>query len=283
MPKIKIIGNIKYILGENDYDNHNIIKKAKSNWWWFHLDDNASGHCIVCSEKITHNNIIIAGNYIKKYSKLKKNNNVKICYCQISNLIIHNKPGLVGFINNNINTINCYSTIIYHYSKYKTGNGIHFITNYDNYIENIKNKEYIISGIYGRLNKDICFKNNKNHEIIINLNNPIIFKNYNDYELFKNIITMFHYEIHHNTNLKNIANLFCENIKVFDLFFDINEVYCQIKKYMSDFKNKKQYLMLPINYIFNNYNYDGLYIKEINEGIHLINYPSKKNNIIFTL
>ena len=72
MTKTKIIGGIIYILGENDKENHEIIKKSDINYWWFHFDNNPNEHCIVNSYNINNNIIVTASNFIQKYSKNKK-------------------------------------------------------------------------------------------------------------------------------------------------------------------------------------------------------------------
>lgn len=260
MPKVKIIGGIKYILGENDQENHNIIINAKSSWWWYHLNDYVSGHCIVCSDNINENINIIAGNYVKKYSKYKNDNNIKVCYCKINNLKILDKPGLVEFISKP-NIFNCFNTKIYHYSKYKQGHGIYFMNEYNN--------NCMISGIYGELKKS---KNKELNEIILNIDNPLIVDNET---IFYDIINRLNCIIDNN----NIIN-FCNSINTsFNLNFNYKEIKSQIKVFKSNIKFKKK-IMHPFNYILNYYNFNGVYFKDTNYGIYIIKISDKKNNFI---
>ena len=111
MPKTKIVDNITYILGENDKENHQIISNSDKNYWWFHLNNLTSGHCIVQTYKINHNIIIIASNFLKKYTKIKNHLIFSICYTQIKNIKCLNKPGMVeilkdiNYIDNFLNMI----------------------------------------------------------------------------------------------------------------------------------------------------------------------------------
>ena len=201
MTKIKVVAGIKYILGENDKENHEIIKDSDSNYWWFHLDNYASGHCIVCIENINDNIKIIAGNYLKKYSKLKKNNKIKICYTQIKNLKILNTPGLVEY-NKNINFFDCYSTKIYHYSKYKNGYAKEYIIPGGNI--NITNNG-IGSGVYGTTKKQ-----NKQEEYVFNLENPYILNDDDKCRSYINASLLLNKKLNdlENNTLQNISKLF---------------------------------------------------------------------------
>ena len=99
---ININGNditIKYILGTNDKDNHQIIDDADPNDWWFHLNDNPSAHCIVERDEIDTEDMKFACSLIEeksKYAKLKKRN--KYCYTQIKNIKKTKKAGEVTFL-----------------------------------------------------------------------------------------------------------------------------------------------------------------------------------------
>lgn len=262
MPKVKIIGNIKYILGENDYDNHNIIINAKSSWWWYHLNDYVSGHCIVCSDNINENINIIAGNYIKKYSKYKNDNNVKVCYCKVNNLKILDKPGLVEFISKP-SIFNCYNTKIYHYSKFKQGHGIYFMNEY--------NYNCMLSGIYGELKKR---KNKKLNEITLNIDNPLIVDNE---DMFNDIINRLNCIMNNpNDNIINLCDYINSNL---NLNLNLKEIKSQIKIFKSDMKLKKK-LMHPFNYILNYYNFNGIYFKNCNYGIYIIKNCNKENKFI---
>lgn len=84
---IEIIENdIKYKLGRNAEENFEIIDEAKkinSNYWWFHIENSPSGHCIVYTEQLDKAIIQYAGSLVKEYSKLKNQKNVSIIYTQL--------------------------------------------------------------------------------------------------------------------------------------------------------------------------------------------------------
>jgi len=86
------------IIGKNAQENWNIIDNAKSDDWWFHIDDFPSCHVILKTiENIKPSKKII--NYCaclcKENSKLKNNKNVKIIYTQIKNI---KKADIVGSV-----------------------------------------------------------------------------------------------------------------------------------------------------------------------------------------
>ena len=126
MTKTKTVNNITYILGENDRENHEIIKASHPEYWWFHLNSLTSGHCIVMSDKIDDNISIIASNYLKKYTKIRNRMKFSICYTQVKNLKILDKPGMVEIMNN-INYVDHYSTNIFNASKYENGHASEYI------------------------------------------------------------------------------------------------------------------------------------------------------------
>jgi predicted ribosome quality control (RQC) complex YloA/Tae2 family protein len=81
--------NITYKLGRNAKENFFLIDEANDineNYWWFHLEDNPSGHCIVHSEQMDKTIAIVAGNLVKSYSKLKDVKKVKVIYTQLKNV-----------------------------------------------------------------------------------------------------------------------------------------------------------------------------------------------------
>ena len=105
---IKIINdNIIYKLGRNAKENFQLIDEANeinSDYWWFHLEDYPSGHCIIHTKDIDRTNIIFAGNLVKSYSKLKNQPKVKIIYIQIKDImktktigevILNQKPNVI--------------------------------------------------------------------------------------------------------------------------------------------------------------------------------------------
>lgn len=80
---------IIYKLGRNAKENFELIDDAQDanpDYWWFHLEGHASGHCVIYSDDITNQMVAIAANLVKQYSKLKANKKVKIVYTQIKHV-----------------------------------------------------------------------------------------------------------------------------------------------------------------------------------------------------
>ncbi len=105
---IKIINNdIIYNLGRNAQENFKLLDEANqinSDYWWFHLEDHPSGHCIVYTKDLDKSIVIFAGTLVKYYSKLKNQNNVKIIYTKIKfirksktigEVILNKKPNVI--------------------------------------------------------------------------------------------------------------------------------------------------------------------------------------------
>jgi predicted ribosome quality control (RQC) complex YloA/Tae2 family protein len=98
---------IVYKLGRNAQENFKLIDEASeinSDYWWFHLEDHPSGHCIVHSRDINKSVLIFAGSLVKSYSKLKNQKKVKIIYVQIKyikktktvgEVILNEKPNVI--------------------------------------------------------------------------------------------------------------------------------------------------------------------------------------------
>jgi predicted ribosome quality control (RQC) complex YloA/Tae2 family protein len=83
-----IVENYKDIffkLGKNAKENQLLIDTSDSNFWWFHLDDYPSGHCVIESNAINKEMRYFAANLIKQNIKYK-NKRLKIVYTQIKNL-----------------------------------------------------------------------------------------------------------------------------------------------------------------------------------------------------
>lgn len=96
-----IDSDIKFKLGRNAKENFQLIDEAtiiNDNYWWFHLEDHQSGHCIVHTEHIDKQMILFAGNLVKQYSKLKNEKKVKIIYTQIKNVQKTKTMGQVNII-----------------------------------------------------------------------------------------------------------------------------------------------------------------------------------------
>lgn len=93
--------NILYKLGKNAKQNFELIDEAidiNNNYWWFHLDDLPSGHCIIFNEVIDESMIKMASLLVKNNSKFK-NQKVKIVYTQIRNVKKTNNLGEVLITN----------------------------------------------------------------------------------------------------------------------------------------------------------------------------------------
>ena len=93
--------NIIYKLGKNAKENFELIDEANdinSDYWWFHLKDHPSGHCIVHSDQMDKSKAIFAGTLVKLTSKLKDEKKVKIIYTQIKNITKTKTKGEVKLI-----------------------------------------------------------------------------------------------------------------------------------------------------------------------------------------
>jgi hypothetical protein len=295
----EVIG-IKYILGSCDTENHKIIQDGKEcdfngNIYWFHINDLTSGHCLVYLSKYRVLDITIktiACNYIKKYSKYKDTKVLIFCYTPIENIIICNKPGQVTFHNmKKVNYMNHEDTIIYHYSNYKGGNGAEYIIplsqrgepsleyhdNYEKKYEKYSNfditSHHIGSGIYGLATKQ------KSGAYIFKLINPLVLENTDDCNNYMEV--------------SRILNEFCKTGKVskeiykIEKFLNIDDIKKKIntcmKKFNRDLKKRTDMVMMPINYLMFELNYDGIYSKNtildsFSKGnILFTGYPTRKN------
>ena len=99
---IKNIDNIIFRLGKNAKENFELIDCASKDDYWFHIDDEPSGHCIVAHNIMTKEIIITASLMVKENSKFKDKKNVKIIYTQISNIKKTKILGQVIILNNSI-------------------------------------------------------------------------------------------------------------------------------------------------------------------------------------
>ena len=87
---IQIINDqIIYKLGRNARENFELIDEATDTnieYWWFHLEDHPSGHCIVYTDILDKTIIVRAASLVKSYSKLKGEKKVKVIYIQVKNI-----------------------------------------------------------------------------------------------------------------------------------------------------------------------------------------------------
>ena len=100
---IETIDNeITYKLGQNAQENFDLIDEALINnkdYWWVHLNDYPSGHCIIESTKINNQMINTAGRLIKLNSKYDNMNTLKLVYTQIKNIKKTQNIGQVTILN----------------------------------------------------------------------------------------------------------------------------------------------------------------------------------------
>jgi hypothetical protein len=300
----KEVNEVKYILGSCDTENHKIIQNAqkknfKGEIYWFHINDFPSGHCLVYLMENRMMDITIktiACNYIKKYSKYKNKKVLMFCHTPIKNIIICDKPGEVRFYDmKKVNYINHEDTIIYHYSKYNGGNAAEYIIPlsqrgeppfeyYDNY-----EKEYekysnfditshrIGSGTYGLATKK------DSSAYVFKLYNPLILLNTEDCDNYMEVSRLLN-------GFFKMKKVSIENYKIAK-FFNIDELKIRkkinrcMKKFHYDFQNRKDMVMMPINYLMIELNYDGVYSKgtifdSFSKGnILFTGYPTKKNKL----
>jgi predicted ribosome quality control (RQC) complex YloA/Tae2 family protein len=99
--------NIIYKLGRNAQENFQLIDETKEiddDYWWFHLEDHPSGHCIVHTKDLDKSVVIFAGSLVKSYSKLKNQKKINIIYIQIKDIrktktlgevILNKKPNVI--------------------------------------------------------------------------------------------------------------------------------------------------------------------------------------------
>ena len=100
--------NIKYKLGRNAKENFELIDEAyelNDKFWWFHLEEYPSGHCIVHTELIDKTIAQFAASLVKQYSKLRNHKKVKVIYIQIKavkknktigEVVVLNKPTIIS-------------------------------------------------------------------------------------------------------------------------------------------------------------------------------------------
>ena len=78
--------SIIYKLGKNAKENFELIDNSLETYWWFHLDDYPSGHCIIESSSIDYSMALIAAKLVKENSKVKTEKNIKVVYTQLKNI-----------------------------------------------------------------------------------------------------------------------------------------------------------------------------------------------------
>lgn len=100
---IEFIDNdIIYKLGQNAQENFDLIDQALLNnkdYWWVHLNDYPSGHCIIETTKINNQMINVAGRLIKMHSKYDSLKSLKLVYTQVKNIKKTQTLGQVTILN----------------------------------------------------------------------------------------------------------------------------------------------------------------------------------------
>jgi hypothetical protein len=296
----KEVNGIKYILGSCDTENHNIIHNGqKENFdgsiYWFHINDLTSGHCLVYLSKNRTLDITIktiACNYIKKHSKYKDRKVLMFCFTLIDNIIICDKPGQVTFHNmKKVNYMNHEDTIIYHYSNYKGGNAAEYIIplsqrgeppfeyhdNYEKEYEKYYNFDItshrIGSGIYG-----LATKQNPG-PYIFKLINPLVLESTDDCNNYMEVSKI----LNEFFKMKKVSKQISKISNFLNLDDTRKKIYTCMKKFHHDFQNRKDMVMMPINYLLLELNYDGIYSKNsifdsFSKGnILFTGYPTRKN------
>jgi predicted ribosome quality control (RQC) complex YloA/Tae2 family protein len=101
--------HIKIHLGENKYENWELLESSKPCDIFLHLNSFPSGHIKIEMDIFNSEIIRYAGEICKKYSKYKNLKNIKICYCTYNNVYKTQKIGEVTFKSNKkVCTMNLY-------------------------------------------------------------------------------------------------------------------------------------------------------------------------------
>jgi len=87
------IDNFILRIGQNQYENDELIKKSKQNDYWFHLKEHPSPHGVLeYHSNIPKDIFKKCAIEIQNHSKYP---NERVIYTQIKNVIRTDKPGLV--------------------------------------------------------------------------------------------------------------------------------------------------------------------------------------------
>jgi len=94
---MKIV-DYKYIIGKNAQDNFKILESADDNYYFFHLTSFPSPFVIlVCEDNPTNEEINKAAILCKDNSKYRNLKNLRVDYCQCSNVMKGDKIGEIFF------------------------------------------------------------------------------------------------------------------------------------------------------------------------------------------
>lgn len=73
-------------IGKNAQDNWNIIDNALGDYYWFHLANLPSCHVILEEINPNKDELIVAAQQCKIYSKYKNHNRISVIYTQVKNI-----------------------------------------------------------------------------------------------------------------------------------------------------------------------------------------------------
>ena len=74
---------VEISIGKNAIANDFLCKNSEPDEYWLHLQCDSSPHAIVHNHIEDENDLLEAAQLVKKYSKLKHKNKVKVSYCQV--------------------------------------------------------------------------------------------------------------------------------------------------------------------------------------------------------
>ena len=80
------IDDVKVYVGQSDKDNHELVIKSKSIYYWFHLKNFPSPHVVIETSNPTKQQLYYCANLVKKHSKQKNVYSIYVEYTQIKNL-----------------------------------------------------------------------------------------------------------------------------------------------------------------------------------------------------
>jgi predicted ribosome quality control (RQC) complex YloA/Tae2 family protein len=83
----------EFYIGRSQKDNAELFKRRSANDYWFHMKELPGCHLYIQEKDLNRENIIIAANLVKTYSKIF--NKATVCYTQKKNLKGTRVPGLL--------------------------------------------------------------------------------------------------------------------------------------------------------------------------------------------
>lgn len=98
--KIKECENVIIKLGENVYENHELIKVSRPDFLWVHLKSFPSGHVVIESDSCDLSQLKIAMRMCLDGTKYRNMKDVTFSVTKISNIVCTEKKGEVQFKSN---------------------------------------------------------------------------------------------------------------------------------------------------------------------------------------